>query len=72
MISFYIPPSYYAWLIPPVVDISVIDEMALNGQFPTLFSLYPAVVFACLFGFLRSILQDVLFKVSSTVHPPII
>ena len=60
---FHIPPSAYDWLIPDVLDIGVIDEMALAGTFPTLLSLYPSVIFAILFGIIRSILQVVLFKV---------
>ncbi len=61
---FHISPSAYDWLIPDVLDIGVIDEMALAGTFPTLLSLYPSFLFAILFGIIRSILQVILFKVS--------
>lgn len=67
--GFHIPPSAYDWLIPDVLDIRAIDEMALVGTFPTLLSLYPSVIFAILFGIIRSILQVVLFKVSISESP---
>lgn len=59
-----IPPSYYAWMIPTAVDVNVLDTMAEQGEFPSLFSLYPSFIFAFAFGLMRSILQDSLFKVS--------
>lgn len=62
--DFHIAPSSYEWLLPKNVDVRVIDEMALAGTFPTLLSLYPSVIFAILFGIIRSILQVILFKVS--------
>lgn len=64
MNTFYVPPSAYEWLIPKFVNISVVDEMAAVGEFPTLTSLYPAFVYAVLFGIIRSILQVILFKVN--------
>ena len=63
MNTFYVPPSAYEWLIQNNVNISVVDEMAAVGDFPTLTSLFPAFVYAILFGIIRSILQVILFKV---------
>lgn len=63
----WILPSAYEWLIPDVLSIELIDEMALKGLFPKLLGLYPAVLFAIGFGILRSFLEVVLFTVCRTI-----
>ncbi len=60
-----IPPSSYAWLLPVHVDLAIVDKLALDGSFPSIGGLWPAIVYAILFGVIRLILQSILFRVSS-------
>ena len=57
-------PSAYEWLIPDSVDISSIDQLVKDGLFPSIADLYPAVIYAFLFGLARTILHAMVFKVT--------
>ena len=58
-----ISPSIYQWLLPDSVDISSIIDLVKNGEFPSVIDLYPAVIFAFIFGIARIYLHNLFFKV---------
>jgi len=55
-------PSTYDWLLPDSVEISSIEQLVRDGVFPS--DLYPAVVYAFLFGSARTMLHTAVFKVT--------
>lgn len=65
----HIPPSLYAKYLMPVdligADLGSIDLRAEAGLFPSFDCIVPAIAFAVLFGILRKILHQYLFRVSS-------
>ena len=62
-----VKPSAYSWVFPNELangqGISYIDEQAARGDFPTLISLAPALVYAVVFGLMRKVLHRFLFQV---------
>jgi len=58
-----IAPSTYDWMLPDSVDIISIDQLVKDGLFPSIADLYPAVIYAFLFGLARTILHSIVFKV---------
>jgi len=59
-----IPISAYNWLLPDSAEISSIEQLARDGLFPSIADLYPAVVYAFLFGLARTMLHTAVFKVT--------
>jgi hypothetical protein len=63
----WISPASYEWLLPHRnlgISIDTIVEYAKTGQYPVIEDiLYPALVYALLFGVLRMILTKFLFRV---------
>lgn len=59
---FYVPPSAYGWLHPHsltnTISINEIDALASKGLYPSIYGLYPAVIYAILFGIIRLILTS--------------
>ena len=56
--------SAYDWLLPDSAEISSIDQLVRDGLFPSIADLYPAVVYAFLFGLARTMLHTAVFKVT--------
>ena len=59
-----IPMSAYNWLLPDSAEISYIEQLVRDGLFPSISDLYPAVVYAFLFGLARTMLHTAVFKVT--------
>jgi len=57
-------PTVYEWLLPDSAEISSIEQLVRDGLFPSIVDLYPAVVYAFLFGLVRKMLHTVAFKVT--------
>jgi len=57
-------PSTYDWLLPDSAEISSIEQLVNDGLFPSIADLYPAVVYAFLFGLARTMLHTAVFKVT--------
>jgi hypothetical protein len=59
---------YGKYIFPPVNDMSVLEQAASEGLFPTFASIfYPALFYAVLFGALRSILTKLFFRVRAEI-----
>ena len=66
MLEFLSQPSQYKWFFPSKIDAGALDEMALDGTFPSLDSLAPAIGYGVMLSILRLILQALVFKVTDT------
>lgn len=64
MFAFLSQPSAYKWLFPSKINASSLDEMALDGTFPSLDSLAPALVYAIGLSLIRLVLQTVILQVA--------
>ena len=68
MLEFLSQPSQYKWFFPSKIDAGSLDEMALDGTFPSLDSLAPAIVYGVVLSLLRLLLQASVFKVTYIHH----
>ena len=57
-----IRPSSYSWLFPPVIDITKLDKLADNNNFPVFENLIPALYFAAILSIFRYFLKILIVK----------